>query len=49
MDFNADKEHPCEQILFEHCYGYPLSGEFVRIDYCYDIPVFCIAMLTRQT
>lgn len=40
MDFNADKEHPCEQILFEHCYGYPLSGEFVRIDYCYDIPRF---------
>lgn len=28
----------CEQILFEHCYGYPLSGEFIRIDYCYDIP-----------
>lgn len=38
MDFNADKKHPCEQILFEHCYGYPLSGEFIRIDYCYDIP-----------
>jgi hypothetical protein len=38
MDFNADRRHPCEQILIEHCYGYPLSGEFVRIDYCYDIP-----------
>ena len=38
MDFNASREHPCEQILFEHCYGYPLSGEFIRIDYCYDIP-----------
>jgi len=38
MDFNADRSHPCEQILFEHCYGYPLSGEFIRIDYCYDIP-----------
>ena len=38
MDFNADPRHPCEQILFEHCYGYPLSGEFIRIDYCYDIP-----------
>jgi hypothetical protein len=38
MDFNARREHVCEQILIEHCYGYPLSGEFVRIDYCYDIP-----------
>jgi hypothetical protein len=38
MDFNARRDHPCEQILIEHCYGYPLSGEFVRIDYCYDIP-----------
>ena len=38
MDFNADPRHPCEQILFEHCYGYPLGGEFIRIDYCYDIP-----------
>lgn len=38
MDFNADRRNPCEQILIEHCYGYPLSGEFIRIDYCYDIP-----------
>jgi len=38
MDFNAGRNRPCEQILFEHCYGYPLSGEFIRIDYCYDIP-----------
>jgi hypothetical protein len=38
MDFNAIPAHPCEQILFEHCYGYPLNGEFIRIDYCYDIP-----------
>jgi hypothetical protein len=38
MDFNADRRNVCEQILIEHCYGYPLSGEFVRIDYCYDIP-----------
>ncbi len=38
MDFNAARNRPCEQILFEHCYGYPLSGEFIRIDYCYDIP-----------
>ncbi len=38
MDFNASRQHPCEQILVEHCYGYPLGGEFVRVDYCYDIP-----------
>lgn len=38
MDFNSIKEHPCEQILFEHCYGYPISGQFIRIDRCYDIP-----------
>jgi hypothetical protein len=38
MDFEGTKEHPCEQILFEHCYGYPLSGEFIKINCCYDIP-----------
>lgn len=38
MDFNANPQFPCELILIEHCYGYPLSGEFIRIDYCYDIP-----------
>lgn len=38
MDFRARREFPCEQILIEHCYGYPLGGEFVRIDYCYDVP-----------
>lgn len=38
MDFNATRAQICEQILIEHCYGYPLSGEFIRIDYCYDIP-----------
>ena len=38
MDFNAVRGKPCEQILFEHCYGYPLSGTFIQIDYCYDIP-----------
>jgi hypothetical protein len=38
MDFRARRERPCEQILVEHCYGYPLSGEFFRIDYCYDVP-----------
>jgi len=38
MDFAASREKICEQILFEHCYGYPLSGIFIRIDYCYDIP-----------
>lgn len=38
MDFNASRQRPCEQILIEHCYGYPLGGQFVRIDYCYDVP-----------
>lgn len=38
MDFNCSAKVICEQVLIEHCYGYPLSGEFVRIDYCYDIP-----------
>ncbi len=38
MDFNASREHPCELIQFENCHGYPLGGEFIRIDYCYDIP-----------
>ena len=38
VDFNATAPRICEQILFEHCYGYPLSGEFIRIDRCYDIP-----------
>lgn len=38
MDFNADKKFACEQILIEHCYSYPLSGQFIRIDRCYDIP-----------
>jgi len=38
MDFNAPQNAHCEQILFEHCYGYPLSGQFIRIDHCYDVP-----------
>lgn len=38
MDFRAKPEMSCEQVLIEHCYGYPLSGQFIAIDYCYDIP-----------
>lgn len=38
FDFNATRENACELMTFEHCYGYPLSGEFIRIDYCYDVP-----------
>lgn len=38
MDFTGRRGAIVEQILFEHCYGYPLSGEFIRIDHCYDIP-----------
>ncbi len=38
MDFRAPENITCEQILFENCYGYPLGGEFIAIDRCYDIP-----------
>jgi len=38
MDFNGSREYACELILIQHCYGYPLSGEFIRFDYSYDIP-----------
>ncbi|MCX6334421.1 MAG: hypothetical protein NT092_08970 [Bacteroidia bacterium] len=38
FDFNASRENPCELMTFEHCYGYPLSGQFIRMDYCYDVP-----------
>ncbi|MCR4921659.1 MAG: hypothetical protein K5945_08150 [Bacteroidaceae bacterium] len=38
MDFRAQGNTICEQILFEHCYGYPLSGQFIAIDRCYDVP-----------
>lgn len=38
FDFNASAENPCELMTFEHCYGYPLSGEFIRMNYVYDVP-----------
>ncbi len=38
FDFNAQRKFACELMTFEHCYGYPLSGEFIRMDYCYDVP-----------
>lgn len=38
IDFNSPREAAHEQVLIEHCYGYPLSGEFIRISHCYDIP-----------
>jgi len=38
FDFNAERQYACELMVFEHCYGYPLSGEFIRMDYCYDVP-----------
>ncbi|HEC45039.1 MAG TPA: hypothetical protein ENI20_19705 [Bacteroides sp.] len=38
FDFNANPKFPCELMVFEHCYGYPLSGEFIRMNYCYDVP-----------
>lgn len=38
MDFRMPSPGACEQILFENCYGYPLSGEFIAVARCYDIP-----------
>jgi len=38
FDFNALRKNACELMTFEHCYGYPLSGEFIRMNYCYDVP-----------
>ncbi|MFY0626813.1 MAG: hypothetical protein JXR07_10970 [Reichenbachiella sp.] len=38
FDFNASQQFACELMTFEHCYGFPLSGEFIRMDYCYDVP-----------
>jgi hypothetical protein len=38
FDFNASREFPCELMTFEHCYGFPLSGEFIRMNYVYDVP-----------
>ena len=38
MNFNCSPSVICEQLVIEHCRGYPLSGEFVRIDHCYDVP-----------
>lgn len=38
FDFNANRKFPCELMTFEHCYGYPLSGEFIRMNYVYDVP-----------
>ncbi len=38
IDFAASKGVISELLTVEHCYGYPLSGIFIRIDYCYDIP-----------
>lgn len=38
FDFNASRNYPCELMTFEHCYGYPLSGEFIKMNYVYDVP-----------
>lgn len=38
FDFNAVRGNACELMTFEHCYGYPLSGEFIRMNYVYDVP-----------
>lgn len=38
FDFNASRQFACELMTFEHCYGYSLSGEFIRMNYVYDVP-----------
>jgi hypothetical protein len=38
LDFTASRKFPCELMTFEHCYGYPLSGEFIKMNYVYDVP-----------
>ncbi|MEN8155529.1 MAG: hypothetical protein ABFS10_01140 [Bacteroidota bacterium] len=38
IDFAAPRGVISELLTVEHCYGYPLSGIFIRIDRCYDIP-----------
>ena len=38
FDFTTTRNNSCELMTFEHCYGYPLSGEFIRMDYVYDVP-----------
>jgi len=38
FDFCSSDNALCEQMLFENCHGYPLSGSFIKIDKCYDIP-----------
>lgn len=38
MDFEASGSFTSEQILFEDCYGYPLSGRFISIDGSEDSP-----------
>ncbi len=37
IDFAASKGHYSELLTVEHCYAYPLSGQFLKIDFCYDI------------
>lgn len=34
----ASRGRVTELMRFEHCFAYPLSGRFIDIDYCYDIP-----------
>jgi len=38
MDFRAEEGFCSSRLLFENCYGYPLSGKFIMIDRCSDSP-----------
>ena len=38
IDFAAPEGKMSELLTAEHCFGYSLSGIFIRVDRCYDIP-----------
>jgi len=36
MDFEAKNGHRSSDLLFENCYGFPLSGKFIAVSGCND-------------
>lgn len=38
FDFRGARGRVSELLRFEHCFAFPMSGRFIDIDYCYDIP-----------
>lgn len=37
IDFSGSPTYPSQDLIIDACYGYPLSGRFLKISYCYDI------------